>query len=78
MDLVFSEQPAASRAVRIELAHPYGTAPSVASPVRLSATPPRYHRAPPLLGEHTEEILRDELKLSADRIDALRAAQVVR
>jgi crotonobetainyl-CoA:carnitine CoA-transferase CaiB-like acyl-CoA transferase len=78
MDQVFAEPQAAARAVRIELAHPYGTAPSVASPVRLSATPPRYHRAPPLLGEHTEEILHDELKLSADRIDALRAAQVVR
>jgi crotonobetainyl-CoA:carnitine CoA-transferase CaiB-like acyl-CoA transferase len=78
MDQVFAEPQAAARAVRIELAHPYGTAPSVASPVRLSATPPRYHRAPPLLGEHTDEILRDHLKLSAGRIDALRAAQVVR
>jgi crotonobetainyl-CoA:carnitine CoA-transferase CaiB-like acyl-CoA transferase len=78
IEQVFAEPQAAARTIRIELAHPYGMAPSVASPVRLSATPPRYHRAPPLLGEHTEEILRDELKLSADRIDALRTAQVVR
>ena len=78
IDQVFAEPQAAARAIRVELPHPYGSAPSVASPVRLSATPPRYHRAPPLLGEHTEEILRDELKLGTDRIDALRAAQVVR
>jgi formyl-CoA transferase len=78
IDQVFAEPQATARDIRIDLPHPYGLAPSVASPVRLSATPPRYHRAPPLLGEHTEEILRDELKLGSDRIDALRAAQVVR
>ena len=78
IDQVFAEPQAAARAIRVEIPHPYGVAPSVASPVKLSDTPPRYERAPPLLGEHTEEILRDELKLSADRIGELRAAQVVR
>ena len=77
IDQVFAEPQAAARAIRVDLAHPYGSAPSVASPVRLSATPPRYLRAPPLLGQHTDEILRDELKLGTDRIDALRTAQVV-
>jgi len=34
-----------------------GGIPTVADPLRLSATPPVYRRRPPLLGEHTEEVL---------------------
>uniref|UniRef100_UPI0035B07992 CaiB/BaiF CoA transferase family protein n=1 Tax=Hylemonella sp. TaxID=2066020 RepID=UPI0035B07992 len=49
---------------------------SVASPLRLSATPPVLHRAPPTLGEHTDEVLA-ELGLDATRIAALRSAGVV-
>lgn len=49
---------------------------SVASPLRLSATPPVLHRAPPTLGEHTEEVLA-ELGLDAARIAALRAGGIV-
>ena len=33
--------------------------PMIASPLRLSATPVSYRRPPPLLGEHTDEVLRD-------------------
>ncbi|MFN4359770.1 MAG: CaiB/BaiF CoA transferase family protein [Hylemonella sp.] len=49
---------------------------SVASPLRLSATPPVLHRAPPALGEHTDEVLA-ELGLDAARIAALRSAGIV-
>jgi len=49
---------------------------SVASPLRLLATPPVLHRAPPALGEHTDEVLA-ELGLDAARIAALRQAGVV-
>jgi formyl-CoA transferase len=49
---------------------------SVASPLRLSATPPVLHRAPPALGEHTEEVLAG-LGLDATRIAALRASGIV-
>ncbi len=49
---------------------------SVASPLRLSATPPVLRRAPPTLGEHTEEVLA-ELGLDAARIAALRAGGIV-
>jgi crotonobetainyl-CoA:carnitine CoA-transferase CaiB-like acyl-CoA transferase len=78
LDQVFAEPQAVARNIRVELDHPYGVVPTVASPVRLSDTPPRYRRAPPLLGEHTDEILRDELALDAARIGELRAAGVVR
>ena len=36
---------------------------SVASPLRMSATPVDYRRGPPLLGEHTIEVLRERLAL---------------
>ena len=46
--------------------------PTVANPVNFGATPVSYRRAPPLLGEHTEEVLRDWLGYSANLIDTLR------
>ena len=49
---------------------------SVASPLRLSGTPPVLHRAPPMLGEHTDEVLAG-LGLAADVVSGLRAQGVV-
>jgi len=49
---------------------------TVASPLRLTATPPVLHRAPPSLGEHTDEVLA-ELGLSLEEVAALRASGVV-
>jgi formyl-CoA transferase len=49
---------------------------TVASPLRLTATPPVLLRAPPGLGEHTDEVLR-EMGLSAEAIEALRVSGVV-
>lgn len=52
-----SEQARAREAVRY-IPHPLaGRAPSVASPLRLSATPVEYDQPPPLLGEHTLKVL---------------------
>ncbi|VWB38605.1 CoA transferase [Burkholderia lata] len=72
-----SEQARAREAVR-HIAHPLaGSAPVVASPLRLSATPVEYDRAPPLLGEHSAEVLRERLELSDARITALAEAGVI-
>jgi crotonobetainyl-CoA:carnitine CoA-transferase CaiB-like acyl-CoA transferase len=72
-----SEQAQARGAVR-RIAHPLaGTSPSVASPLRLSATPVEYDMAPPLLGEHTRTLLDGLLGLDAGRIDALCASGAV-
>ncbi len=49
----------------------------VGIPFRMNGTPPEIRRAPPLLGEHTDDILRSELGLSAERIAQLRAEKVV-
>jgi formyl-CoA transferase len=49
----------------------------VGIPFRFSGTPEAIRRAPPLLGQHTEEVLATELGLSAERIAQLRAEKVV-
>jgi len=50
----------------------------VGVPVRLSETPGAVRTPSPLLGEHTEEVLRGLLALGTDEIAALRAAGVIR
>jgi succinate--hydroxymethylglutarate CoA-transferase len=49
----------------------------VGIPFRFSATPEAIRRPPPLLGQHTEEVLGVELGLSAARIEQLRAEKVI-
>ena len=62
----FAHPQAQARGLRREIPHPLGgTAPTTASPLRLSGSPVQYRRAPPLLGQHTEEILREVLGRSA-------------
>jgi crotonobetainyl-CoA:carnitine CoA-transferase CaiB-like acyl-CoA transferase len=51
--------------------------PTISNPVRFSATPVDYRSAPPLLGQHTEAILRDELGYSDREIGALREAGAI-
>ena len=75
---VFEEPQVRARGVRIELEHPVaGRLPLVASPMRFSATPLEYRRAPPLLGQHTEEVLRELLGRSEAEIARLRAEGVL-
>jgi crotonobetainyl-CoA:carnitine CoA-transferase CaiB-like acyl-CoA transferase len=49
----------------------------VANPMNFSATPIDEYRAPPMLGEHTDEVLRDVLGLDAPQREALRRAGVI-
>ncbi len=68
----------AARGMRIDLPHALaGFVPLVANPIQLSGTPATYERAPPLLGEHTDAVLRDLLLMSPADIARLRAAGVV-
>jgi len=75
---VFDDPQVRFRGLRLELDHPTaGKVASVASPIRLSRTPVEYRQAPPLLGQHTDEVLARVLALDAARIDELRAAGVI-
>lgn len=57
---VFADPQVRARGMTVEVPHPLaGSVPLVASPVRMSRTPVQYRRAPPLLGEHTAEVLRE-------------------
>ncbi|RYY91972.1 MAG: CoA transferase [Comamonadaceae bacterium] len=49
----------------------------VGSPIKLSATPVRTDSAPPLLGQQTEDVLREVLGCSDDRIAQLRSKEVI-
>jgi crotonobetainyl-CoA:carnitine CoA-transferase CaiB-like acyl-CoA transferase len=71
---VFEEPQVKARGIRVELDHPVaGKLPTVASPMRFSATPVEYKLAPPVLGQHTEEILRGLLNKTDAEIAKLKA-----
>ncbi len=75
---VFADPQVQARGLRVDMEHPgTGMVPQVASPVRMSETPVAYHRAPPLLGEHTDEVLASVLGISQQEIAALRERGVV-
>ncbi|MFO0453944.1 MAG: CoA transferase, partial [Pseudomonadota bacterium] len=75
---VFDEPQVKHRAMRFELPHPLsGTVPQVRNPVVYSRSRLEYRDPPPLLGQHTDDVLQAELGLSGDEIAALRARGVV-
>lgn len=70
------DEHAVARQMFVTIGSDRGDVRTVASPYRLSQTPPNYRRPPPCVGEHTDEIL-DEMGYSSTERDALRAAGVV-
>ena len=50
---------------------------STAFPAKLSETPAHYHSAPPLLGEHNDDVLRQWAELSDEAIAAFRSNKVI-
>jgi crotonobetainyl-CoA:carnitine CoA-transferase CaiB-like acyl-CoA transferase len=70
---VFADSQVVRRGMRLELRHPsLGRVPSVKNPINFSHSSLEYERAPPLLGEHTEEILRERLGRSPEEVAKLR------
>jgi crotonobetainyl-CoA:carnitine CoA-transferase CaiB-like acyl-CoA transferase len=74
---VFADPQVLAREMLVELEHPeLGTFKTTGLPVKLAANPGRISRRPPLLGEHTDEVLLD-CGLDRDEIAALRANGVI-
>ena len=75
---VFADPQVQARGLAMQLPHALaGLVPQVASPIRLSKTPVEYRNAPPLLGEHTRQVLEQVLGLKAATVEALRRSGVV-
>ncbi len=78
LDEVFENPQVRARGLRVDLPHPTGgTVKLVGSPIRMSATPPRYEMPPPLLGQHTRDVLGGLLGKSEEEIAALREKGVI-
>jgi crotonobetainyl-CoA:carnitine CoA-transferase CaiB-like acyl-CoA transferase len=78
IDDVFRDPQVVARGLRLTLPHPVaGEVPLVANPIRLSASPVEYRRAPPLLGQHTDEVLGDWLGLPAEELQRLKDQHVI-
>jgi crotonobetainyl-CoA:carnitine CoA-transferase CaiB-like acyl-CoA transferase len=75
---VFADPQVQTRGLKLDLPHPsIGSVPSVANPIKYSATPISYSSAPPMLGADTDEILREMLGVPPEEIARLRKAGII-
>ncbi len=66
------------RGLRMDLPHPAsGTVPMIANPIRFTEQPIAYRGAPPMLGQHTQEVLGELLGMDAQAIEGLRRERVI-
>ena len=79
IDEVFADPQIVARGMEIGMSHPLAGEDIrlVGSPVELSRTAVSYRRAPPTLGQHTDEVLVEMLDLSESERDALRSEGVI-
>ncbi len=80
LDRVFADPQVRSREMEIEMRHPLAgekPVPLIASPIRMSATPPSYRQAPPTLGQHTNEVLEELLGMGEEELAALSRRGVI-
>ena len=74
---VFADPQILHQQMLVEMPHPvHGRVKLIGMPVKLSETPGAFRLPPPLLGEHTEEVLR-EVGYTDQGIAELRAAGVI-
>ena len=78
VDAVFQHPQASSRSLIIETEHPsVGTIRLPGFPYKLSDTPAELRLPPPLLGEHTEQVLAEVLGYTAEEIAQLRESDAI-
>ena len=73
VDQVYQDPQVQARGMTFEMQHPTaGPIPVVASPIRMSETPVAYRHAPPMLGQHTHEVLSEVLGMTEDTLNDLK------
>jgi len=78
VDEALREPQLRARDMICELDHPVaGRIAVLGVPIKMSATPGRVRTAPPVLGQHTESILREDAGLTPDDVERLWAAGVI-
>ena len=78
LDEVFSDPQVQARGMVTHWQHPLrADLPLVSSPIKLEKTPGRTDRPPPMLGQHTDEVLGELLGVDAARLATLRDRQVI-
>jgi crotonobetainyl-CoA:carnitine CoA-transferase CaiB-like acyl-CoA transferase len=80
LDQVFEDPHVKAREMVVNVPHPLAGpdgAQLIASPLKLSETPVQYRHHPPLLGQHTDEVLREVLGYDDNRIAELRDAGAI-
>ena len=77
---VFADPQVRHRKMEFRMDHPLAGKEGmkmIGNPIRYSETPVSYRRPPPLLGEHSREILKDWLNLEDGEITCLEEKQVL-
>ena len=78
LDAVFADPQLLARGLKSDLPHPTaGSVPQVGAPMKFMGTPLATTQPPPLLGEHTADVLRERLALSDAAIAQLAAEGVI-
>ena len=80
IDQVFADPQVTARDMQITMDHPAAGGKPVSligSPAKLSATKVSYRHAPPMLGQHTEEVLEELLGLDAAELHRLHQKNVI-
>jgi crotonobetainyl-CoA:carnitine CoA-transferase CaiB-like acyl-CoA transferase len=78
LEQVFADPHVRARGMEVQMKHSSGeTVTVIANPVRLSETPPDYRIAPPLLGEHTSEVLQDLLGIDNATFEKLKKKKII-
>ncbi|MCD6075963.1 MAG: CaiB [Rhodospirillales bacterium] len=76
IDQVFADEQVVARDMAIEMPHPAAGGQPVkliGSPIKMSGTPVTYRAAPPMMGQHTDDVLKELLGLDAKAVAELRA-----
>jgi crotonobetainyl-CoA:carnitine CoA-transferase CaiB-like acyl-CoA transferase len=80
LDQVFADEQVVAREMEIEMPHPAAGGQPVkliGSPIKMSGTPVTYRAAPPMMGQHTDDVLKELLGMDAAAIADLRAKKAI-